>query len=344
MKPELLDYLCCPSTREPLKLVSDHCEGGEIVSGKLLAEGSGREYPIIKGIPRFVFSKKELYQNYTQSFGHQWNQYNWLRDEDVTEFETILDRKIEAYHGLRILDAGCGGGRIARHVAAKSRLYVGVDYSIACERAQELCRHIPQAHFIQADILNLPLRPEPSFDFVFSHGVLHHTPSTRLAFDSIARLIRPGGELYIAVFRKAFLLLRVSDGLVRLIVNRLPVGAQTAFCRFLVHLQRLPWARTLKRVFWFSLQPNAEIATFCNYDWYAPRYHHEHTAVEVMNWFAAAGFHQIQYVDAWPYAPAHQKYSIPGFRQSFRLGQLVGVVGTRLSQQAAFPVRMRHAA
>jgi SAM-dependent methyltransferase len=337
MKPQLINYLCCPSTKQPLRLVAEESEGTEVITGKLVVQGSNEQYPIIKGIPRFVFHEKEVYSNYTKSFGHQWNHYNWLRDEDGPEFEAITDRKIADFRGLSILDAGCGGGRIARLLAPDSRLYIGVDYSHACERASVLCRRAPNAHFIQADVARLPLRSNLLFDFVFSHGVLHHSPNTKNSFTSLPGHVKPGGELYIAVFQKAVCLLRWSDSLLRFVVNKLPLGMQEAFCRSLVGLQRLPQPSFWKRFLWFSLQKNAEIATFCNYDWYAPKYHREHTAVEVMNWFAEFGFHDIQFINAWPYCPSDRKYAIPSFVNSFRLGQLVGVIGKRRAAAGSQP-------
>lgn len=329
MKPELLDYLCCPETKQPLHLHAKECAGGEIISGKLVSKAAGKEYPIIKGIPRFVLSSEAVYNNYTTSFGFQWNHYNWLRDEDLLEFEVITDHRVEDFRNQSILDVGCGGGRIARFLSPHAKLYIGLDYSYAPERAAELCKSVPHAHFIQADVLNMPLRERASFDFVFSHGVLHHTPSTKACFAKLPNLVKPDGELYIAVFRKAFATLRLSDHLIRSVINKLPLRAQQRFCELLVHLQRLPAPSFWKRFFWFSMQKNPEVACFCNYDWYAPKYHNEHTAVEVMNWFADFGFKDIRYIDAWPYCPDKTKYRIPSVRNSFRLGQLVGVIGKK---------------
>ena len=47
-----------------------------------------------------------------------------------------------------------------------------------------------------------PDSPPASFDLVFSEGVLHHTPSTEAAFKALARLLRPGGEIMIYVYRR----------------------------------------------------------------------------------------------------------------------------------------------
>jgi ubiquinone/menaquinone biosynthesis C-methylase UbiE len=43
-----------------------------------------------------------------------------------------------------------------------------------------------QIRFVECDLARLPLR-EGAFDVVYCSGVLHHTPSPRTAFASIAR-------------------------------------------------------------------------------------------------------------------------------------------------------------
>ena len=80
--------------------------------------------------------------------------------------------------------------------------FVGVDISAAIDTARERLGGIEGTSFVQADILALPFAPA-SFDLVFSEGVLHHTPSTESgASRRSARLLRPGGEIMIYVYRR----------------------------------------------------------------------------------------------------------------------------------------------
>ena len=54
MTPNLLNYLCEPVTKHPLQLVDAVTTAdGTILSGALLSP-TGKRYPIINGIPRFV--------------------------------------------------------------------------------------------------------------------------------------------------------------------------------------------------------------------------------------------------------------------------------------------------
>ena len=46
---------------------------------------------------------------------------------------------------------------------------------------------------------NLPFE-ENTFDIIYSNGVIHHTPNTKLLIDEIYRVLRPGGKIIIMVY------------------------------------------------------------------------------------------------------------------------------------------------
>lgn len=329
MKRRLLEFIVCPECRSDLELAVTTEHDGEIDEGRLTCR-SGHSYPILRGIPRFIdgiADAADLRKVYADSFGHQWTTYDWLRDCDADEFYTITDFTPETLHGKIVLDAGCGGGRIARFVAPECSEFFGFDYSIAVDKAKQLTDR-PNAHFVQCDVNKHPFRPG-LFDIVYSHGVLHHTPDTKRSFDNLPQLVKDGGIFYVAVFRKTFEPLQWSDSFWRNRWNKLPIDAMDRLCDRLSHLHKLPFPIFLKRFFWFSLQPTHEIRKCCLYDWYGPRYHHEHTVEEVFGWFEAAGFPNPKYIDAWPYCPRNRKYRVPTFWNSFRLGQFFGVVATK---------------
>ena len=48
-----------------------------------------------------------------------------------------------------------------------------------------------------------------------------------------------------------------------------------------------------------------------------------------MNWFVEEGFREVHYINAWPYCPPEERFRIPGFADSFRIGQLLGVIGKK---------------
>jgi ubiquinone/menaquinone biosynthesis C-methylase UbiE len=97
--------------------------------------------------------------------------------------------------GDKILDLGCGNGRLLQILGEKNIEYFGVDNSEKLIKiAKEKYLHPPQVfgtqkfgrariNFQVADALNLPFS-DNFFDKVYSIAVLHHIPSTefRLQF------------------------------------------------------------------------------------------------------------------------------------------------------------------
>lgn len=107
--------------------------------------------------------------------------------------------------GDRILDAGCGNGRLLRAFNGKKIDYLGVDSS---EKLIEGAKRnwkleIGDWRFVNADILELDKLPEKDFDYVFCVAVLHHLPGSELrvqAFKQLKAKLKPGGQLIITVW------------------------------------------------------------------------------------------------------------------------------------------------
>jgi SAM-dependent methyltransferase len=56
---------------------------------------------------------------------------------------------------------------------------------------------------VQADIYALPFAPG-AFDFVYSLGVLQHTPDVARAFASLPPMVKPGGKLCVDFYEKSW--------------------------------------------------------------------------------------------------------------------------------------------
>jgi SAM-dependent methyltransferase len=91
-----------------------------------------------------------------------------------------------------ILDAGCGSGLILGRLAGKCRL-VGCDFS---ERILHDTSQRISSPLVCADIVELPFR-QGTFDKVLCVGVLNHIPQSEAALAELARVLRPGGELFL---------------------------------------------------------------------------------------------------------------------------------------------------
>ena len=93
-----------------------------------------------------------------------------------------------------VLDIGCGSGRFAEVALEAGAILVALDYSNSVDAALDNLRSYANFHIVQGDIYNLPFRKE-SFDYVYSLGVLQHTPNVKKALCSIPYCIKPKGKI-----------------------------------------------------------------------------------------------------------------------------------------------------
>lgn len=104
---------------------------------------------------------------------------------------------------LKVLEIGCGLGTDGAQFAKAGADYTGVDLTNA---AIELARKRFElfgltGKFQVADAENLDF-PDESFDVVYSHGVLHHTPDIDAAVQEIHRVLKPGGRAIVMLYHR----------------------------------------------------------------------------------------------------------------------------------------------
>lgn len=100
--------------------------------------------------------------------------------------------------GMRVLDLGCGNGRLYKYLLEQGCEYVGVDSSAGL--ITEAKQKYPDGTFYVMDALQLTFDPE-SFDAVVTVAVLNHFPTQSLheAFlRNIFTLLKPQGWLLMA--------------------------------------------------------------------------------------------------------------------------------------------------
>src|SRR5215208_7411927 len=101
--------------------------------------------------------------------------------------------------GMRLLDAGCGGGSITlglAEVVAPGEV-VGVDLEAhRIEGAGRLAaeRGVATVRFQTGDLYDLPFA-DAAFDAAFAHHVLQHLAEPERALADLRRVLRPGGVL-----------------------------------------------------------------------------------------------------------------------------------------------------
>jgi SAM-dependent methyltransferase len=118
--------------------------------------------------------------------------------------------------GLKVLEIGCGLGTDGAQFAKAGADYTGVDLT---EAAIELARKRfalfgLKGEFQVADAENLDF-PDESFDVVYSHGVLHHTPDMDAAVQEIHRVLKPGGRAIVMLYHRGSYNYRVGIRVLR---------------------------------------------------------------------------------------------------------------------------------
>jgi SAM-dependent methyltransferase/uncharacterized protein YbaR (Trm112 family) len=224
MKHELLAVLAEPGTGAPLELHATETRDGGVWEGTLRpVGGSGRDYPIRAGIPRFV-----PHDGYTGSFGLQWNLFSTVQLDGANgasysrrRFESETRWSRDDLQGKWVLDGGCGCGRFAEIAAGLGARVIAMDYSTAVDAAARNLAAHPDVHLIQGNLLEPPIRAG-SLDFAYCIGVLQHTPDPREALRQTTRLLAPGGRFAYTIYARRWYTKLNAKYLLRPITKRMP--------------------------------------------------------------------------------------------------------------------------
>ena len=301
MRRELLSWLSCPECRKDLKLQVISEENGEIKEGILECQCS-KKYSIKKYIPRFVESDK-----YVSSFSFEWakhsktqlDSYNInkiMRDTSRKQFQSRIDFPLEELKDKLVLDVGCGMGRYAEVVSQYGAIVIGIDLSYSIDFAYQNLGNFENVHLIQADIFSLPFKDE-TFDFIYSYGVLHHTPEGEKAFKQLPRLLKKGGKLSIFVYSSYNKMIVYSSNFWRFITTRLPKRLLYYFSFIsviLYYFYKIPIIGQIgKAIFVIPMWPDWRWRVLDTFDWYSPKYQSQYTHWEVFRWFKECGLSEI---------------------------------------------------
>ncbi len=120
----------------------------------------------------------------------------------------------------KVLDLGCGNGRLIELLKDRKIDYTGIDNS------KELIGLAKEKHlnqkFLVGDALNLPFK-DNSFDLIYSIAVLHHIPSKKLRIKFLKeaqRVLKKDGRIVLTVWnlwQRKYIRLIVKYSLLKLI-------------------------------------------------------------------------------------------------------------------------------
>ena len=118
--------------------------------------------------------------------------------------------------GLRVLEIGCGLGTDGAQFAQAGADYTGIDLTnAAIDLAQKRFQLFNLPGKFQTDDAEKLSFADNTFDVVYSHGVLHHTPDIESAIREVHRVLRPGGRAKIMLYHRNSYNYRVNISMLR---------------------------------------------------------------------------------------------------------------------------------
>jgi SAM-dependent methyltransferase len=288
---EQLPILCCPRCGAGLALRED----------ELACAGCSQDFPVTHAIPQLFWPNdwSDERRDVTEAMRSFYEETPFPNYDDFDSigslqrkarqglFARLLDEQVPP--GARIIECGCGTGQLSNFLSIANRTVFGTDMCLnSLKLGQEFKEKqgLARVHFLQMNLFRPVFKPE-SFDLVISNGVLHHTSDPFLAFQTIARLVRPGGYLLVGLYHR--------------------------YGRLVTDLRRAIFNLTRDR--FTSLDPNLREGGFRHAKWkawfmdqYKNPHESKHTIGEVIGWLEQIGFQLVRSLpSSRPFQPVDEK-------------------------------------
>lgn len=303
MKKKLLKILVCPLCKSSLKLTNVSSVGEEIKEGVLKCVKCSEEYDIIDYVPRMLAISERGEKDTQSSFSRQWLNYKYgkyLWSYDEKGIEKLVKNQIglqeNQFENKIIIDVGCGNGVITNFFTKYGGEVIGIDLSYSVFMAAEHFKKNKNLHFVQGSLFHPPFRDE-TFDLVYSSGVIHHTYDTKKAFESIARLCKKKGVLYVWLYgnyRTSEKIFNMGTNFMRFFISKMTPKMQDitinaisipySFVRYYFKkiILKKPAVKYNKNQLFHTMR-----------DRFTPIYAHISKMKDVINWFEENGFENI---------------------------------------------------
>ena len=296
---------------EKINYICPQCkhEGFKNLKKDYICDSCNSKYSIINKIPRFVDEN-----NYSNSFGFQWNKFIKTQLDSYTGLPISKKRILKAtgwddlgIQEQHILEAGSGAGRFTEVLSKTKATLYSFDYSKAVEANFTNNGHSINLNIFQGSILEMPFKAN-IFDHVICLGVIQHTPKPEESFFNLSKVVKPGGQLTIDIYRKSwyhyihwkYLLRPITkhinqEFLFKIITLFVPI--LIPFSKFFKFILGRFGARLIPIVEFSNIitdkKINKEWAILDTFDMYSPAHDHPKSKKEVKNWYEKYGFENI---------------------------------------------------
>lgn len=129
------------------------------------------------------------------------------RERFTTQYPFLLrDAEFDRHAGEKVLEIGCGIGTDSLMFAKHGAKIFGVDLTENAigTTTRRFSLYGCKGRFRRMDAEQLEF-PENHFDFVYSFGVLHHTPDTQQAIHEVWRVLKPGKSTVIMLYARGWM-------------------------------------------------------------------------------------------------------------------------------------------
>ena len=233
---------------------------------------------------------------------------NWILNRNgfsnLNEFKGFIRCK------HRILDAGCGNGRVTALMAKHNPHAQITAVDLFPEIAKENLVGYKNIGVVKAD-LDSSVGIKGGFDFIYCQEVLHHLKNPRKGFANLCALLEKNGEIAIYVYKRKAMIREASDEIIREKVKELDYNDAmeklSVLTKLGMELQRIDGIIIIPDIpileipkgeytvhdfiynFFCKCYYNPEIgmegSNAINFDWYHPTISSKHTTIEVSEWF-----------------------------------------------------------
>ncbi len=175
----------------------------------------GHSFPWRKNVIDFSSAEEidHIQRRSEQSFGIEWTKYyatlGWAPKELAFEKEMFLTytRAMPNFFSNKIvIDAGCGNGRYINVInnisSPPPRLIIGIDLSDSIFVAAKNCLIFDNVVFVKMNLNLLPKILKNPVDYIYSIGVLHHTPDAKESFYNLAKCVTKQGFISLFLYGK----------------------------------------------------------------------------------------------------------------------------------------------
>lgn len=208
-----------------------------------------------------------------------------------------------------VVDAGCGNGRFAEIVAPYCKHLICLDIGNHIFKTKERLKKFNNVTFIQTNLETIPLLNN-SVDFVFSIGVIHHTPNPQKTLAELTRILKPDCKISIWVYPHQYWgnpIKRIISKSLRKILLKKDLKDQTKFLKkYLVPIGKFQLFLENKglKYFLFPLflinvprhkDENEMLAT--TIDYYLPQFIYTYSDIQLKSMFENCGleYHKLPF-------------------------------------------------